>query len=104
MRVEKGHLKISLQVLNPDNALVVARKARWELSTGSLEHLAQRGEWFLFCAPHQSAEIYSLAPRSRSRKLKYMFDITIKSQKYSRGRFNGCCKTTSQGQNRYGDF
>lgn len=49
----------------------------------------------------QSVEIYSQAPKSRSKKLKYMFDITIKTQKYSRGRFYRCSKTNSRGQNCY---
>lgn len=47
----------------------------------------------------QSVEIYNQAPKSRSKKLKYMFDITIKTQKYSRGRFYGGSKPDSGGQN-----
>lgn len=50
----------------------------------------------------QSVEIYSQAPKSRSKKLKYMFDITIKPQKYSRGGFYGGSKANSGGQNCYG--
>lgn len=104
MHVGKGHLKISLQVLKPDNVLFVARKARWGEPCRAIGSTQSEGQCFLFCASHQSVQIYGLAPKSRSRKLKYMFDITIKTQKYSRGRFYGCCKTASQGQNCYSDI